>query len=630
MKSNQTYLKFQKSKRHGYWIVVELSTGCYKNSEILPFGPPSSTWGRWAKISPLFTPLWITRASHCSIPFSIASIGDPDDDYLGREHHQGGPPMETLNQLFARMLVFIYHCFDRVVVNGYLSMLSRPENVVYFFRQVVGIPRITKEVLMQRTQQYQTWVQAYALNHDIPIQWAEKRVRKEDQVAPFLKRMERQNRYGVYFIYKSMEQGSTFRCSSPKFPTKDPNYTLLSKTRSRFTHYYFYLRDPKLGPMILRVASFLPFQATYYINGHSFLEAELNRTGISFQKKDNAFLAIDDPQALQEASDRLTPELLQERFDYWTFVLGPKFSKRERKLMNLDRFYAFCQVEYCLNFIFRKTFPIHKLFERSCELGLLELTAEKISQIFGQRITRQLKGKLHTTLERIDHGHHVLRAYFKHGFVKQYEKFQTFLRIELCNNNLKDFFLKKGIQHLAAVRTHFLPIIDRFASFEAQALQVHVDFPFFQPLALPIVSGHTKIPGIKIHDTRIVRLMEVLMHSGASISSWQTDPLHQTLLKTFDLQSHSYTLTQLRYDLRKMKAHGLVQRDPHHYCYRLTKKGIKVSLLFLLFHKRICGPIANSLFHFRPSLNGHPKNKLEEAYQKTDKAVQHIIELLAA
>ena len=481
---------------------------------------------------------------------------------------------------------------------------------------------------MQRTQQYQAWVEAYALNHSIPIQWAEKKVRKEDQMALFLRRMERQDRYSVYFILKSMEQGSTFRCHSPKYPTKDPHYTLLRKTRSRFTHYYFYLRDPKLGPMIVRVASFLPFQTTYYINGHHFLEAEMNQAGISFRKRDNAFVSVDHPEALQQASNRFTPELLQERFDYWTLLLGPKFSKRERKAMNLHRFYAFCQVEYCLNFIFRNTFPIHKLFERSCELGLFELTAEKVSQIFGQRITRHLKGKLHTTLERVDYGHHVLRAYFKHAFVKQYEKFQTFLRIELCSNDLKDFFLKKGIQHLAALRTHFLPITNRFASFEAQALQVHVDFPLFQRLALPIVSGHTKIPGIKIHHTRLLRLMEVFIHSGASISSWRIHQLHQTLLKTFGLQS--YTLTQLRYDLRKMKAHGLIQRDPQHYCFRLTQKGIKVSLLFLLFHKRICGPIANSLFQFRPPLNGHPKSKIEVAFHKADQAIQNTIDLLAA
>ena len=29
--------------------------------------------------------------------------------------------MEAFRKLFASLLVFIYHCFDRVVINGYLS-----------------------------------------------------------------------------------------------------------------------------------------------------------------------------------------------------------------------------------------------------------------------------------------------------------------------------------------------------------------------------------------------------------------------------------------------------------------------------------------------------------------------------
>ena len=52
--------------------------------------------------------------------------------------------METFIEVYARMLGFIYHRFDRVVINGYLPILSGPENIVNFFRQVVGILRITK------------------------------------------------------------------------------------------------------------------------------------------------------------------------------------------------------------------------------------------------------------------------------------------------------------------------------------------------------------------------------------------------------------------------------------------------------------------------------------------------------
>jgi len=164
--------------------------------------------------------------------------------------------MELFTQLFGDLLAFVYHCFDRIVIYGYLSGLSRPEQVVHFFRNIVGVPAVDKDVLSQRTADYQAWVEAFARNRRLPIEWAEKRVRKEDYVLPWQRRMTKREAYGVYFIFKSMEQGATFRVTVPKYPTKDPNYRILAPQRSRFTHYYFYIRDEVLGPMVMRVASF--------------------------------------------------------------------------------------------------------------------------------------------------------------------------------------------------------------------------------------------------------------------------------------------------------------------------------------------------------------------------------------
>ena len=59
-------------------------------------------------------------------------------------------------------------------------MLSRPEHIVYFFRNVLQQPCITKELLGQRTKDYNKWIDSYALNHGIPLEWAQKGVRKED------------------------------------------------------------------------------------------------------------------------------------------------------------------------------------------------------------------------------------------------------------------------------------------------------------------------------------------------------------------------------------------------------------------------------------------------------------------
>ena len=49
----------------------------------------------------------------------------------------GGTAMELFIQLFGDLLGFVYHCFYRIVVYGYLSGLARPEQVVHFFRQIL-------------------------------------------------------------------------------------------------------------------------------------------------------------------------------------------------------------------------------------------------------------------------------------------------------------------------------------------------------------------------------------------------------------------------------------------------------------------------------------------------------------
>jgi hypothetical protein len=538
--------------------------------------------------------------------------------------------METFAKLFGSLVVFVYHCFDRMVILGHMPLLTRPEHIVHFFRDVHGTSPITKEALRQRTDDYHRWVDAFARKQGIPVEWAQKGVRKEDYVRPALHRMERQQRFGVYFILKSMELGPSFRISAPKFPTADPHYRLIAPQRGRYTHYYFYIRDDVLGPMLLCVGSFLPFHITYYLNGHHFIERELLRLGLRFRKDDNAFLATADPRALQAAADRLSPTIIRQRLEHWTWTVGPKFSPSDRAAINLTRHYSIQQVEYCRNLIVRRHWPIHKLFERSCDIGLLRLTPDKITQIFGFRLTKRLGGKLQTLLEQVEHGHHVFRACAKSAVLRMYEKYATFLRLEVLSNHLTDFGLRKSLEHLDAVRQTLAAVTDRFAAFEAVALNVQIDFPVFQRLALPVPAGHTRVPGIKIHDTRLIRLMEVLLHSRSQIHGWRTAHLHHALLTTFDIAATRYTLTQLRYDLRKMKAHGLIERDGPRYAYRLTDKGNKVALLFVLFHKRVCGPLANSLFNRSPETTYAPATKIEAAYRTADRSIEHILQLLAA
>ena len=75
-----------------------------------------------------------------------------------------------------------------------------------------------------------------------------------------------------------------------------------------------------------------------------------------------------------------------------------------------------------------------------------------------------------------------------------------------------------------------------------------------------------------------------------------------------------------------MKAHRLLERDGRRYAYRLTAKGTRGALLFVLFHQRVCGPLAHSLFQRRPTQTAAPLSKIEAAYCRADHSIDQVIQ----
>lgn len=68
----------------------------------------------------------------------------------------------------------------------------------------------------------------------------EKGLKKEDYVRPYGARMARRHRFGVYFIFKSLEQGPKFSSRRPTYPTEDPTYLSPDVIRQRLDAWTFW------------------------------------------------------------------------------------------------------------------------------------------------------------------------------------------------------------------------------------------------------------------------------------------------------------------------------------------------------------------------------------------------------
>jgi hypothetical protein len=536
--------------------------------------------------------------------------------------------VDRLSAVLGQAVQFAYTCWDRIVLNGYIERLQRPENLVYFFHDVVGVATIDPAVLEQRTTAYKAWVRRHTEDHAIPVLPAPKGVRKEDLVEPHYRRL--RGTEGVACVLTSLEQGRTFvsytRHSPP--PSGDPNYRLIKACRKRFLHYYWYVLDPIMGRMSLRVASYFPFNVTCYLNGHSFVAQELSRAGVSFRKADNAFVGVADVPTLQATADQLTAAVLQQRCGYWVRRLAPTFSSAEHGALDLSYRYSIAQIELATDVVFRRSAPLKALFQRAAELGVLVGGAERTTHLFGRRITRQYQGKLQTVLDQREIGHPVLRWYYQTSFVKQYVRGDVrsdrLLRTETCSNDTHQFGIGRRLENLPRLRERLAATNERCLALQAELLASPVDAGQLAALAEPTLVGRRRLPGLKLHDDRVIRLLETLLHPGGFVGDWTTRELHTRILARHQLTDAEYRLSQLRYDLSKLRAKGLVARLGTTRRYRLTVLGLKLGVLLVKLRTRLLGPLTSSVAEIpRPSPTRHP-NSVQAAFHEVDAALDHL------
>jgi len=536
--------------------------------------------------------------------------------------------MDRLSELLGQAVQFAYTCWDRIVVSGYLERLQRPENLIWFFHDVVGIDAIEPAVLEQRTNAYKAWVRRIADERGIPVLAAPRGVRKEELVEPYYSRLKTPE--GVACVLTSMEQGRTFVSYVPrwKVPSGDANYRFIKACRKQFLHYYWYVLDPVMGPMSVRIASYFPFNVTCYLNGHSFAAQELERDDVRYRQADNAFLGVGDVAALQAAADRLTAAALKRRCNYWVRRLVPVFSPAEREALRPGYRYSMAQMELATDVVFKRSAPLRALFQRACELGVLVGGANRTTHLFGRRIDRRYQGKLQTVLDQREAGHPVLRWYYQSSFVKQYvrgdQHADRILRTETCSNDTYHFGVGRRLENLPLLHQKLAATNERCLTEQAELLSSAIDTGQLAELAAPTLVGTRRVPGLKLHDDRVIRLLETLLHPGGFLRDWTTREMHSRVVARHHLAANEYRLSQLRYDLSKLRAKGLVERIDKTRRYRFTPIGLKLGVVLVQLRTRFLGPLASLIRQSNANANPRHSNPVDAAYREIDTALDHL------
>ena len=275
----------------------------------------------------------------------------------------------------------------------------------------------------------------------------------------------------------------------------------------------FYVQDSRRGQMSVRVCPYFPFSARVCLNQHYWLALRMQERGMRFQQCANAFLQSSDPQTLQKLADSLTANDLITCGQKWLTHFTPFFTSEERKQAGAQRRLFFCpsgdlRQPHLLSSRGRRC-PRATAPGRQSPIG----QPNKLTVIFGRRITRRHGGKLQTVIEDLNLPNPVIRSHYRKGFLKQYVRERFLLRTESATNNIyTDYGIGKAVENLAPLRNKLDGIIDRYLDVQQDILETFVDREQLRQLTQPtLLPNGRRIPGLKVDHPRQLALMHSLV-----------------------------------------------------------------------------------------------------------------------
>jgi hypothetical protein len=527
-----------------------------------------------------------------------------------REHHQDN-------------IRFGYRCFDRLLLNGLIQPFQQPERVIGFFNTYRQGQRVTRGLLTDIADQFRDWITNRSQKWGVPILEAPEG-RRDDFLDPYFKRVKANE---VVAILKAREPARILIANGNK---KD-NRWHLQITQRWVNQYSIYINDARWGRMFLRMCPYFPFSARVCLNQHHWLANRMREEGINFRQCSNAFLKCGDPRRLQELADSLTAKDLLTCGQKWLAYFTPFFTEGERKQAGCQHRLFFAQVEYCDNLIFHRRAALDALGERLLDANRTIGQPNKITTIFGRRVTKQYRGELKTVIEDLNLPNPVIRSHYGHGFIKQYVRDHLNLRTEPATNNVADYGVKKAVEHLPQVRTKMASIIDSYLDVQQDILETFVNRGQLRKLADPTVRANGKrIPGLKLDHPRQLALMHALVRFAhiAAGSTFTTADIYPHTIEALRVSPADYGLSSLRYDLSKLRAKTLVEKVPRSRRYRLTPEGYSICLVFLKLFERIYAPLTAGLLHsFRgdSKLHTEKRSQLDRLYQRVADDIDQLV-----
>ncbi len=520
---------------------------------------------------------------------------------------------QSVAEILAHHVKLSVEGIDRMYLNVYVPRLQTEQGIVWFFREHRGQPLPSAALMSPISRSFVAALEAFAAKQGLPLVQFHKGQRKDDVMAEHLHKFSKEE--GVVFIGKAQEKTPVFRTEKRKNPKTGQPYPWIVRSTAMVNHYYVYAVDRDFGPFFLKFCSYFPFNAKLCLNGHEYAKRQLARKGIAFEALDNGVLSCADPARLQQICDELSAEKIDALLRKWLRLLPHPFTGADRQA-GYRYALSILQAEFSLTQVLDR--PVHGrlFFEQAIRENLDLGRPEEVQLIFNRTVTRRTPGQFRTRIVTQDVTPS-LNVYYKHTRIKQYHKENRALRTETTINNTYDFGIGRRLHNLPKLREVGFAANRRLLEIERLSHDCMLAEDTFQAINGPIEVACQRASGLRFADVRVHALWHAIILFRQLAAGFRAADLRYHLAALAGCDPQAISQGAITYQLRRLRLHGLIERLPHSFRYRVTPFGFRAALFFTRLYNRLLRP---GLAAAIPALRAADA-PLKRAFDKIDAAV---------
>ena len=500
----------------------------------------------------------------------------------------------NINDVLEGHVALEIECIDRLYLNAYVPNLQVGGQVVRFLCAHRGHQIPSPALLGPIGNRFRAEVKRFAAARGVPIlalkkpdrtRWDD---RKLDHVRPYLDAAEREGRYGVVAIVACQEFQWVL---SGRNRATHPNavcYDFFREER-RVGTYYFYILDPEFGPGFIKICTYFPYPAKVWLNGHEWVKRQALHAGIGYTELENGFRSCSEPERLQAICDTLGPEHIHAFFDNWISRIPTPLTADDRAAGYWWEL-SMRQVEVSRTLVLDDPRRARLFFEALVQDNIGIGRPEQISAVFARQLGRPTKHPYRTRI--FSQGTEVrIEFRYKHSRVKQYLKGGRALRVETVINKPSDIDVLARLHHLPELVDKARQVNQRLLMIERAGQSCAIGSALFERIHQPHHEGQ-RTGALRFGDQRAMALTGALCHLLGAVTGFTNKSLRG--LVAGHLGCQDYNQRQMSYDLRRLRLHGLIERQPHSNTYQLTPDGIRVAVFYTKLQNRLLRPLLDA------------------------------------